>query len=80
MIDGDFIVCDDCHERYYRKDEHDCPGSPRDMAERIDGLERELHELERDHKALLRALLAFSEVNQLPVLRNMLETLLEGRE
>jgi hypothetical protein len=74
---SDLFTCHDCGETYDPKGSpHDCPGTSRELSERIDLLEKELHDLERDHKALLRALLAFSESEAYPRLRALIEMLM----
>ena len=75
----DPVQCPDCREWYDPGgSEHECPGSARDQADRIDQLERELHDLERDHAQILRALAVFSRSRDFDQLKNILDLLSPG--
>lgn len=48
---NDYITCSECGASYYRKDNHECPGSDDD---RLYDLERRVGELEEEKQELRR--------------------------
>ncbi len=58
----DPITCRACGESYDPGgSEHDCPGTLREQMERIDELERDMHNLEHENAVLRRAVHAIGQ-------------------